>query len=72
DQLELVVDKTLAEARQQQAALARLLSELRQSLAPATGKPDAPAGQDPAPTSGGGKLVSLTARLAELRGAPTG
>lgn len=70
-QLELIVDKTLAEARQQQAALARLLSELRQSLTPAEAKPAAPAGQ-PAPTSGGGKLADLTARIAQRRGTAAG
>ncbi len=63
----LVIDKTLAEARQQQAILARLLSELRQSLAPAEEKPSTPA--VPVPAGGGGKLADLTARIAARRGA---
>lgn len=72
DGLELVVDKTLAEARAQQASLARLLSELRQTTAPA----ERPSGHD-APVAdaqvGGGKLADLTARIAaRRRSSPTG
>jgi hypothetical protein len=72
---ELVVDKTLAEARQQQAILARLLGELRQSLAPAASQPTTPAlpvtGAAPAAASksGGGKLVDIRARIASARAA---
>ncbi len=66
---ELVVDKTLAEARQQQGILARLLSELRQSLAPADAKPGPGAQTTPAsPTDAGGKLLDLTQRLKDLHG----
>jgi hypothetical protein len=69
---DLVVDKTLAEARQQQGTLARLLGELRQSLAPAAAK-EPPAPANPAPsTSGGGKLADLTARIAQRRGQTAG
>lgn len=68
DGLVLVVDKTLAEARQQQATLARLLSELRQHLAPATAGKDVPAAP-PVPQTGGGALADLTARIAARRAA---
>lgn len=64
----LVVDKAMGEARQQQATLARLLSELRQHLAPATAK-EPPAPAQPVPQSGGAKLGDLTARIAARRGA---
>lgn len=64
--LVLVMDKSLAEARQQQASLARLLSELRQHLAPAAAKEQP---SQPAEKSGGGKLADLTARIAARRGA---
>ena len=66
---ELVIDKTLAEARQQQTTFARLVSELRQSVAApadsASSTPAAPTGS----AAGGGKLADLTKRIAERRGA---
>jgi hypothetical protein len=70
--LELVVDKTMGEARQQQTTLARLLSELRQHLAPAaTKEPTAPI--QTVQQSGGAKLGDLTARIAARRNpAPAG
>jgi hypothetical protein len=58
------IDKALGEARQQQVALKQLLSELRQSRAPAKKSTAAPAGQ---PQSGGGGVADLTARLAARR-----
>jgi hypothetical protein len=73
---ELVVDKTLAELRQQQGTLARLMGELRQALAPAGEKPatsvtpPAP-GQKPA-GGGGGGLADLTARIAARRAGTAG
>lgn len=72
---ELVVDKTLAEARAQQASLARLLSELRQMLAPAASKPTAPSAPVSSPMGqkqGGGKLVDLRQRVAARRAAASG
>lgn len=65
----LVVDKVLAEARQQQMALARLMTELRQSLTatPAAAKPAA--SEASAQPSGGGKIADLTSRIAERRNA---
>jgi hypothetical protein len=72
---ELVVDKTLAEVRQQQGTLARLMGELRQALTPAAEKPAAPvaapaAGQKPA--GGGSGLADLTARIAARRAGTAG
>lgn len=72
---ELVVDRTLAEARAQQASLARLLGELRHSLAPAESTPSVPAAPAAAPAgqqAGGGKLVDLRARIAAARAATQG
>ena len=72
---ELVVDKALGEVRQQQVILARLLGELRQSLAPAESNPSAPAAPAPAGASakaGGGKVVSLRDRIAAARAAASG
>lgn len=76
-EMELVVDKTLAEARAQQASLARLLSELRHSLAPAEASPAVPgpppaAGDGQPVKAGGGKLVDLRARIAAARTAASG
>jgi hypothetical protein len=72
---ELVVDKTLAEVRQQQSTLARLMSELRQALTPAAEKPADPVpapvpGQKP--PGGGGGLADLTARIAARRAGTAG
>lgn len=69
EQVDLVVDKTLAEARQQQSTLARLLSELRQHLAPAAKETQAPPAP-PQPQPGGG-IADLTARIAARRGGAT-
>lgn len=73
---ELIVDKLLSEARQQQGALARLLSELRQSLAPPSAKPATSSqpshSSGPAQASGGGTLGDLTSRIAQRRGATAG
>lgn len=65
----LVIDKTMAEARQQQATLARLLSELRQHLAPAA--KETPAAPAPAAMKGGG-IADLTARIKARQSAPAG
>ncbi|NMO52013.1 hypothetical protein HH310_12500 [Actinoplanes sp. TBRC 11911] len=74
---ELVVDRTLGEARAQQASLARLLSELRQQLDPADAQPSVPATPPPAAAAPagpkrGGKLVDLQARIAAARAATAG
>lgn len=73
---ELVVDRTLGEARAQQASLARLLSELRHTLAPgeaAPGPSAQPTAGPPAPkTVGGGKLVDLRSRIAAARAQASG
>jgi hypothetical protein len=74
---ELVVDKTLAEVRQQQGTLARLMGELRQALTPAGEKPATPvAPAAPAtgqkPPGGGSGIVNLAARIAARRAGTAG
>lgn len=73
---ELVVDRTLGEVRSQQAILARLLSELRQSLATVADKPATGAAPAAPPAAGGkaggGKVVSLRDRVAAARAAASG
>jgi hypothetical protein len=73
--MQLLIDKPVAEARAQQASLARLLGELRHSLAPAESTPSVPAAPTAAPAgpqAGGGKLVDLRARIAAARAATQG
>jgi hypothetical protein len=68
--MQLIIEKPMAEARAQQASLARLLSELRHMLAPADSKPEAPAapaGAQPATKAGGGTIVDLRARIEAAR-----
>lgn len=60
----LVIDKAMAEVRQQQQTLARLLGELRQMLAPAK---ETLVPEQPAVPAGGGKILDLAARAAQLR-----
>ncbi len=71
---EVVVDKALSEARQQQIALKQLLAELRAAKAAAApAKPVRPA---QAPTSGGAGapdgVADLTKRIAERRAQTAG
>lgn len=65
---EVVVDKVLSEARQQQIALKQILGELRQSRAATPAKPVRPS---QAATQGGtgapNGVADLTARIAERR-----
>lgn len=73
--VQVVLNNALAEARQQQTTLARLLAELRQTRAVPAGKPKGT--QRPAPPAGQGEGVAagvfdLTARIADLRNQATG
>lgn len=71
---QLLVDKVLSEARQQQMALARLMGELRQSVtaSPAAAKPAAPVNPTAPTQSGGGKIADLSSRIAQRRNAAAG
>jgi hypothetical protein len=77
DQVTVVVNQALAEARQQQTTLARLLADLRQAQAGAGGKP-AGRGGKPAPATnlggagGGGGIIDLVAEAAKRRENATG
>ena len=73
DRQELVVDKLLAESRQQQLALTRVLGELRQRLAPAAGRPAGGASRAGSGQQMGAAGVSeeLRNRVAQAWGTPT-
>jgi hypothetical protein len=65
----VVVDKPLAEARQQATALKQIVAELRTAAGKSTAKtPRASAGS----TKGGAGIADITARIAERRAAPSG
>lgn len=71
---EVIVDKVLSEARQQQIALKQLLGELRQSRA-ANVTPARSGKSSQAPSGGAsvpGGVADLTARIAERRAQTTG
>ncbi|MFI6160380.1 hypothetical protein ACIA59_10570 [Micromonospora haikouensis] len=67
--VKVVLNNALAEARQQQTTLARLLAELRQSRGGGVGKATA----KPASSGGGGVagVTNLAARIAAKRGSQT-
>ncbi len=70
-EVEVVVDKVLAEARQQQATFKQLLSELRQlrgaAASPAKSTQAPPAAAVPVGGGGGGGVTDLAARIAAKR-----
>lgn len=63
----LVVDRVLAEARQQQLALKGLLAELRQSRAPAKARGSSRSQAVRSESGVGGGVADLTARIAARR-----
>jgi hypothetical protein len=66
----VVVDKVLAEARQQATALKQIVAELRTAAGkPASKTPRAPSGSS---AKGGAGIADITARIAERRAAPSG
>jgi hypothetical protein len=71
DEVIVVVDKALAEARQQATALKALVSELRQAGRSPTTKPAGEAAPEPA-AKGAGGVADLSARIAARRSSPAG
>jgi hypothetical protein len=69
-EVSVVVDKVLAEARQQATALKQIVAELRTAAGkPASKTPRAPSGSS---AKGGAGIADITARIAERRAAPSG